>query len=117
MGSDNSHNYTRLICDIFMELPSRDLYPDYYQLIKAPIALAQIEERLVRKAYAGYEINSFHKDMKLLKSNACAYNQSGSQVFNDAIKIEKYVEKALKKVKDSLIDSMMGVTEDDKKKA
>ena len=39
------------------------------------------------------------------------------QVFNDAIKIEKYVEKALKKVKDSLIDSMMGVTEDDKKKA
>ena len=38
------------------------------------------------------------------------------QVFNDAIKIEKYVEKSLKKVKDAL-KKVMGVTEDDKKKA
>lgn len=31
------------LCGIFMELPSKDDYPDYYEIIKHPIALQDIK--------------------------------------------------------------------------
>jgi hypothetical protein len=31
------------LCGIFMELPSQEDYPDYYQIIKHPIALENIK--------------------------------------------------------------------------
>ena len=75
----------RLVCQMFLELPSSEQYPDYYQHIEAPIALAQIGERLEASsqpggAYADYDISAFRRDVKLLRSNACTYNQLGSQV-------------------------------------
>ena len=31
------------MADIFLELPEKKVYPDYYETIKRPIAIAQIE--------------------------------------------------------------------------
>lgn len=66
--------------DLFLELPDRATYPDYYAQIKEPISLAQIESRMS-------EYNSVHEmisDIELMCLNATKYNMEGSQVYEDA---------------------------------
>ncbi|KAI7610788.1 hypothetical protein KC343_g11806, partial [Hortaea werneckii] len=41
----------RNIATAFLELPPRDEIPDYYNVIKLPIALSTIEDKLDRNAY------------------------------------------------------------------
>ena len=58
--------------------------------------------------------------MLLVALCACCFDRISCllfQVFNDAIQIEKYVEKKLKKVTGRLVDSMLGVTKGKRKKA
>lgn len=43
--SDTPSCSGRLIATDFLKLPNRRLYPDYYEVIKAPIALDDIEVR------------------------------------------------------------------------
>jgi len=68
----------RTICDLFLTLPSRELYPDYYVLIKRPISFAEMR----KKSYKSPE--SFKNDFLLLCRNAQNYNQVGSMVYNDS---------------------------------
>lgn len=62
-------------------------YPDYYQLIKQPIALSQIRKRSQGNYYK--DVNQYKADWKLMFNNARTYNQEGSWVYNDAEEMEK----------------------------
>ncbi|KAJ4485467.1 SNF2-family ATP dependent chromatin remodeling factor snf21 [Lentinula aciculospora] len=74
-------------CELFREVPDRRDYPDYYQLIKQPIALSQIRKRSQGNYYK--DVVQYKADWKLMFSNARTYNQEGSWVYNDAEEMEK----------------------------
>ncbi|KAL7285940.1 LOW QUALITY PROTEIN: hypothetical protein ACG7TL_001055 [Trametes sanguinea] len=73
--------------ELFRELPDRREYPDYYQLIKQPIALSTIRKRISSHYYKN--VLDFREDMRLMFNNARTYNQEGSWVYVDADEMEK----------------------------
>ncbi|KAG1764096.1 SNF2 family N-terminal domain-containing protein [Suillus placidus] len=83
-------------CALFRELPDRRDYPDYYQLITHPIALATLRKR----GNTGYykSITQYKEDWKLMFDNARTYNQEGSWVYIDAEEMEKVFHSTLERV-------------------
>lgn len=75
----------RVVSELFMDLPDRKHYADYYQLIKQPICLNDIRQRILSNQYTS--IHDMHRDVALMVSNAQQYNQEGSMVYNDSIEI------------------------------
>ncbi|KAI8890209.1 Bromodomain-containing protein [Backusella circina FSU 941] len=78
---------TYLVSTLFIDKPSKKHYADYYKVIKQPIALSDIKNKLSQ--YQSFD--QFKADIDLMVSNAQAYNESDSQVYNDALHIQKYV--------------------------
>ncbi|XP_075689907.1 protein polybromo-1 isoform X6 [Rhinoderma darwinii] len=83
----------RLISELFQKVPSKVHYPDYYAIIKDPIDLKTISQRIQSGHYKN--LNAMAKDIDLLAKNAKTYNEPGSQVFKDANTLKKLF--ALKK--------------------
>ncbi|XP_061640856.1 protein polybromo-1 isoform X2 [Phyllopteryx taeniolatus] len=83
----------RLVSDLFQRLPSKAQYPDYYAIIKEPIDLKLVAQKIQMGHYRS--VTAMAKDIDLLVRNAKIYNEPGSQVFKDANTIKKIF--ALKK--------------------
>ncbi|CEL54321.1 polybromo 1 [Rhizoctonia solani AG-1 IB] len=77
---DEEGNY---YSDAFMELVPKKDYPDYYRVIKKPIAFGPILKRIERKGYASPKV--FMDDVELVFSNAVLYNEDHSQIWKDAM--------------------------------
>lgn len=78
----------RILCTEFQLLPSKKLYPDYYDVIEHPIDLKFIATKIQTSAYLS--LNDLEKDFLQMTKNACTFNEPGSQIYKDA--------KALKKI-------------------
>lgn len=65
----------RVLSTVFLTLPSKIDYPDYYDIIQRPIDLKRIESR----QYSS--INELANDLQLLLDNACLYNEPGSIIY------------------------------------
>ncbi|XP_029006636.1 protein polybromo-1-like isoform X3 [Betta splendens] len=76
-----------LVSELFQKLPSKVHYPDYYAIIKEPIDLRTIAQRIQIGHYKS--VNAMAKDIDLMAKNAKTYNEPGSQVFKDANTIKK----------------------------
>ena len=61
-----------------MILPTRRELPEYYQIIKKPIDLKKIKDKIMKQKY--FSLCDMEDDMILLCSNARTYNEEGSQV-------------------------------------
>lgn len=72
-----------------MELPDEDELPEYYDIIKLPIALETIETKLKRNEYP--TISAIESDLKRMVQNAKEFNDSKSVIFEDAERIRKLV--------------------------
>ncbi|KAF9041941.1 Bromodomain-containing protein [Hymenopellis radicata] len=81
--------------ELFMDLPARKTYPDYYEVIENPISMRQINKR----SSGGYykTVQQYQDDWKLMFDNARAYNQEGSTVYNDAEEMEKVFDATFEK--------------------
>ncbi|XP_030632413.1 LOW QUALITY PROTEIN: protein polybromo-1 [Chanos chanos] len=77
----------RLVSELFQRLPSKVQYPDYYAIIKEPIDLKTIAQRIQMGYYKS--VHHMAKDIDLLVKNAKTYNEPGSQVFKDANTIKR----------------------------
>ncbi|XP_068568266.1 polybromo 1, like isoform X1 [Cebidichthys violaceus] len=77
----------RHVSELFQKLPSKVHYPDYYAIIKEPIDLRTIAQRIQIGYYKS--VNAMAKDVDLMAKNAKTYNEPGSQVFKDANTIKK----------------------------
>ncbi|XP_019118030.2 polybromo 1, like isoform X5 [Larimichthys crocea] len=77
----------RLVSELFQKLPSKVHYPDYYAIIKEPIDLRTIAQRIQIAYYKS--VSAMAKDVDLMAKNAKTYNEPGSQVFKDANTIKK----------------------------
>lgn len=58
------------------------MYPDYYQIIKSPIALDDIKKRLDTDVYPS--MHAVRADFELLFNNALQYNMKDSVIWKDA---------------------------------
>ncbi|CAG8555954.1 5797_t:CDS:1, partial [Acaulospora colombiana] len=72
---------------LFYELPSQDEYPYYYDQIKNPISINIIRQKILDNEYDNAE--EFKQDVELMFSNAKFFNLEGSEVYNDAIVMQK----------------------------
>lgn len=77
---------------VFLELPSRKDYPDYFKVIKKPISLTDIRANLDAGKYASIE--DVKKDLMLMLDNARTYNVEGSLIYEDANFLEQLVQNA-----------------------
>ncbi|KAL1401559.1 hypothetical protein pipiens_020017 [Culex pipiens pipiens] len=57
-------------------------YPDYYDIIKNPLDLDRIEQKLRKNAYDS--VDELSADFMLMFENACKYNEPDSQIYKDA---------------------------------
>lgn len=73
----------RQLALIFMKLPSKTEYPDYYELIKNPIDMEKIAHKLKNSVYNS--VNELASDFILMFDNACKYNEPDSQIYKDAL--------------------------------
>ena len=61
--------------------------PDYYDVIKQPMCLQTIKEKVDASAYKDWR--AFEKDVLLIFANARQYNRHASQLYADAEALEK----------------------------
>ena len=66
----------------FLRLPNKRTYPDYYTVIKKPIALDKIKSQLDAGQYPS--LIAVKTDLEQCFRNAKRYNLKDSQIFNDA---------------------------------
>src|SRR3981189_535327 len=84
----NTCSYSgRLVSTNFLTLPSKKELPDYYKVIKMPIAIDTIESKLTRREFP--TLTTLESYFKRMVSNAKDYNQKGSEIYDDAERIRK----------------------------
>ncbi|XP_038122175.1 protein polybromo-1 isoform X2 [Culex quinquefasciatus] len=81
----------RQLAFIFMKLPSKNKkeYPDYYDIIKNPLDLDRIEQKLRKNAYDS--VDELSADFMLMFENACKYNEPDSQIYKDALCLQQLI--------------------------
>ncbi|PFH52268.1 hypothetical protein AMATHDRAFT_57287 [Amanita thiersii Skay4041] len=80
----------------FLKKPAKRLYPDYYHIIKQPIALDDIKKQLDNNAYPTLE--AVRADFELCFTNAKTYNMKESDIWKDAKDLLKLVNKTYQKM-------------------
>lgn len=83
----------------FLEPVDWELYglTDYPEIIKTPMDLGTIQDKLESGKYLGSE--AFASDVRLVWKNACRYNRPDSEIYVTADKLSKLFEKRFGKVK------------------
>lgn len=76
----------RIPIQVFMCLPSRKEFPEYFNVISKPIAMNKIRERIEQHFYA--DVNSCLEDFKLMFTNCKFFNEENSTIYNDAVYLE-----------------------------
>ncbi|KAK0465549.1 RSC complex protein [Desarmillaria tabescens] len=98
----------RSLSTLFLTKPLKRQYPDYFELIKQPIALDDIKKKLNSHAYPNLEAVKF--DFDLCFTNAKNYNHPDSVIWQDAKDLQKLASKTYKEL------TRTEVGEDGKKK-
>ncbi|GIY43299.1 hypothetical protein CDAR_27011 [Caerostris darwini] len=76
----------RVLSEAFMHLPSKRELPDYYEVIKKPVDLQKIKNRIKEHRYRS--IDDLENDFMLLCTNAQTYNVEGSLIYEDSIVLQ-----------------------------
>ncbi|KAF9007885.1 hypothetical protein BDQ17DRAFT_1455107 [Cyathus striatus] len=85
----------RLLCSMFMDLVDRKEWPEYYEIIPEPRCLNNIRDGVEKGRYR--EASDVYTDLSLVFWNAIFYNETGSQIVNDAESLKKVLEAEWKK--------------------
>ncbi|RPB14325.1 Bromodomain-containing protein [Morchella conica CCBAS932] len=86
----NHQERNRHIRQHFEKLPNQADYPDYYQKIKNPISLHEIQTKLNNNHYA--TLQDVEADLLLMCQNAATYNKPKSQVHSDSIRVKNVID-------------------------
>lgn len=71
----------------FERLPDKQSSPDYFSAIKNPIALDLIKRKAKRKKYQN--VDQVMRDLDLMFENAKQYNEEDSQLYQDAVELQR----------------------------
>jgi hypothetical protein len=88
----------RMLCEHFLELPSRSSFPGYYAVIEKPVCVGDIATRLLeadlaRSAGVGtdgglYGFRDARKEVRRMILNAKKFNAPDCEVYKDALALE-----------------------------
>lgn len=78
---------SRQLSLIFMKLPSKIDYPDYYEVISNPIDMEKIAQKLKTNCYEN--LDDLVADFIVMFDNACKYNEPDSQIYKDALVLQR----------------------------
>ncbi|KAJ5667951.1 uncharacterized protein N7477_006521 [Penicillium maclennaniae] len=90
----DGHDPSRL----FHRSVNKRIVPDYYDIIKDPMALSILKQRINKREYKHF--SEFVRDCALIPHNAQTYNRPRSQAYEDAIVIKGVFHDELKKLAD-----------------
>ncbi|GMT01835.1 hypothetical protein PENTCL1PPCAC_24009, partial [Pristionchus entomophagus] len=77
----------RNVTAAFHKLPSKLELPSYYEVIKKPLDFARIQQKLTCQYYRAPA--DLIADFKCMFDNACKYNEPESQIYKDAITMQR----------------------------
>lgn len=81
------HTSGDLLVGPFEKLPDKQTTPDYYATISNPIALDLIKRKAKRKNYQN--LDQALRDLDLMFENAKEYNEESSQLYKDAVELQR----------------------------
>merc|ERR1711988_2084997 len=76
----------RILSEPFYKLPSRKELPDYYEIIRRPVDISKIQQRIDDDKYD--DMDALEKDFMLMCKNTQQYNEDGSLIFEDSIVLQ-----------------------------
>ncbi|PIO52709.1 Bromodomain protein, partial [Teladorsagia circumcincta] len=79
----------RKLAGAFIKLPTKEEYPDYYEVIRKPMDLQRIQHRLQAHGYGRWI--DLVADLSLMLENACKYNEPESTIYKDAVTLQRLV--------------------------
>ncbi|KAJ1355467.1 Protein polybromo-1 [Parelaphostrongylus tenuis] len=79
----------RKLATAFVKLPTKEEYPDYYEVIRKPMDLQRIHQRLQAHGYGRWV--DIVADLSLMLENACRYNEPESTIYKDAVTLQRLV--------------------------
>jgi chromatin structure-remodeling complex subunit RSC1/2 len=88
----------KLMVSAFERVPDKAVMPEYHAEIKAPMAMDILKRKLKRKKY--HTVDQFMVDVELMFENAKQYNEEQSQIYQDALHLQKEARKIAKAEKD-----------------
>jgi chromatin structure-remodeling complex subunit RSC1/2 len=91
----------RDVTKLFQRKVNKRSLPDYYEVIKEPMALSTIKAKIAAKEYKTFA--DFVRDFALIPHNAFVYNRPESGAYIDALVIKGSIEKELQKLADEKI--------------
>ncbi|XP_072760971.1 ATP-dependent helicase brm-like isoform X2 [Anoplolepis gracilipes] len=96
-------NYTdssdgRLLSEPFMKLPSRRELPDYYEIIKKPLTINKLLQKIDEGKYA--DLDELEKDFMQLCKNAQIYNEEASLIHEDSIVLQSVFTNARQRLEE-----------------
>ncbi|CAG4925885.1 unnamed protein product [Colias eurytheme] len=82
---DHTDDNGRVLSEPFMKLPSRRELPDYYEVIKKPLDIKKIMNRIEDGKYN--DITDLERDFFTLCANAQTYNEEASLIYEDSVRL------------------------------
>merc|ERR1712226_702538 len=76
----------RVLSEPFWKLPSKKELPDYYEIIRKPVDIAKIQQRIDDDKYD--DMAALQRDFMLLCENTQKYHEDGSLIFEDSIVLQ-----------------------------
>ncbi|KAK7203764.1 hypothetical protein BZA70DRAFT_282043 [Myxozyma melibiosi] len=99
----------RFFSELFMDEPSADDYPEYYEIIKQPMAFNTVIKNVKENKYN--DLDAFAAAVQLIFENAMFFNEENSQVHNDASHLQRAFNSKLEKKKRDLGDLATSTTD------
>lgn len=96
----------RVLSIEFMKLPSRQKRPDYYEIIRKPVDIKRIMQRIEDGKY--FDFAQVEKDFVQLCQNAQIYNEEQSLIYEDSIQLQQVFFNAKQNLQASLADENNG---------
>ncbi|XP_043588909.1 ATP-dependent helicase brm isoform X2 [Bombus pyrosoma] len=76
----------RILSEPFMKLPSKRELPDYYEIIKKPLTINKLLQKIEEGKYTDFD--ELEKDFMQLCKNAQIYNEEASLIYEDSIVLQ-----------------------------
>ncbi|KAI4143340.1 MAG: hypothetical protein L6R39_004604 [Caloplaca ligustica] len=88
---------------VFHRKVNKRVLPDYYEVIKDPIALSTLKSKVQNREYGGFA--GFVRDCALIPHNAQTYNRPEAGAYQDALVIKGVMEKEFQQLAEEKIIS------------
>ncbi|RXG69931.1 Transcription activator BRG1 [Armadillidium vulgare] len=100
------------VSEVFFRLPLKSQYPNYYEVIEQPIDFHSILQK--RKSGCYSSLDDIKNDLILMFQNACQYNEPESQIYRDALTLQRLVmQKTLELCRqDEFVPNVLGLVQE-----